>query len=391
MVKGGLTIVSNRLPVTITDQSGGITVERSIGGLATALGSVVGRGHAKWVGWTGLEHSLPPAELRRAGLSENLIPIQPPAKLLRGFYHNFSNRVLWPLMHGMQSVYRPSEKDWESYKEANRRYADAALAAAGPDGIFWAHDYHLLLLPRYLREKGASNRAGLFLHIPFPEPGDWFLLPQAREILENLNQADVLGFQSAHDAENFRECARRIGISEPSCRVGVFPIGVDFEAYNAAPKKPDVKKAVERIRGGALKGKKVIFSLSRLDYTKGLLTQLRAVERFLANHARPEKFVYKLVVAPSREKIDEYRHLKEDLVRLAADINRRLGSKKWQPVDYSYQNIGFRDVTAWYATSEVLLVLPDIDGMNLVTKEYVATRQDDEGMLVISNTIGAAA
>lgn len=389
MVEGGLTIVSNRLPVTITDQSGEIIVGRSIGGLAIALGSVAKRGRARWVGWTGLESTIPAAKLKRAGLPKNLIPVQAPAKLMRGFYDNFSNRVLWPLLHGIRPCYDPSELDWKAYKEANRRFAVAALRATDPGGLLWVHDYHLLLVPRYLAEEGTNNRVGLFLHVPFPTPDKWFALPYAEEILDSLCQADVLGFQSQRDLRNFRSCVRTAGIRKPRCRAEVFPIGVDFEAYSSAPASPAIKLTTRLIREAA-EGRKIIFSLSRLDYTKGILAQLLAAERFLAGTNKREDYVYKLIVAPSRERLDEYQDLRANIDRLVADINHRLGNGRWQPVDYSYRNIGFEDVVSHFSAADVLMVLPDMDGMNLVTKEYIAARQDDKGMLIMTGTTGAA-
>lgn len=389
MVSGGVIVVSNRLPVTIIEKAGSAVVERSIGGLATALASVVGRTGAKWVGWTGLARNLSDKQLKQAGLPDSLLPVQASEPLMRGYYQNFSNRILWPTMHDIRPCYQPTEQDWKSYQAVNRRFAQVASRAAQPGDIIWVQDYHLLLMPKYLRAMGGQNRVGLFLHSPFPSPEYWFALPHAQKMLESLCEADVLGLQTERDVDNFRECARIIGARKYPRFVGAFPIGVDFETYNAAPATPAVREMVV-CNKDAVGGKKIIFSLSRLDYTKGIVAQLLAVERFFADNPEREDFVYKLVVAPSREQVDEYQHLRQTIDRVAADINRRLGNERWQPVDYSYQNIGFEEVTSWYSASDTLLLLPETDGMNLVAKEYIATRQDDNGMLVISNTIGSS-
>jgi trehalose 6-phosphate synthase/phosphatase len=389
MARGDLIVVSNRLPVTVTDKSGRLVIKRSIGGLVTALGGVVRRGQSKWVGWTGLDHVVAAARLRKAGLPEGLMPVQIGPRLLKGFYENFSNRLLWPSMHGIRPSFGPTEQDWKAYQTVNQRFAEAVRRTAQPNDLIWIHDYHLLMMPQYLRDTGQTNRLGLFLHIPFPSPEYWFAMPHAREMLESLCRLDVLGLQAARDIENFNECAKIIGVKQLPALVDAFPIGINFKEYNAAETRIGVKPALRRIARN-LGDKKIIFSLSRLDYTKGTVTQLLAAERFLAENPDREKYVYKLIVAPSREQVEEYRYLRATINRVVRGVNQRLGNERWKPVSYSYRNIGFEEVAAWYLSADTLLLLPEADGMNLIAKEYVATRQAPGGMLVLSESAGSA-
>ncbi len=381
-------MVSNRLPVTIKQRAKGVVIKRSIGGLVTALDSVVRRGHSKWVGWTGLEGILSASKLKHAGLPEYLVPVQAGRRLLKGYYNNFSNRQLWPSMHDIRPCCGATERDWAAYQTVNRRFAEAVRRVSKPEDMIWIQDYHLLMMPEHLRAIGQTNRIGVFLHIPFPTPEYWFALPHAQEMLESLCQANLLGLQTQRDVENFKECVKMVGL-KPAGTVGVFPIGVDYGTYHSGASRPGARRILKRIQK-ATSGKKVVFSLSRLDYTKGIIAQLLAAERFLAGHPDRENFVYKLIVAPSREQVDEYQHLRQTIIRVVKDINRRLGHKEWRPVSYSYRNIGFEEVSAWYALADTLLLLPETDGMNLIAKEYVAARQNDNGMLILSETAGSS-
>lgn len=390
MIEDGLIIVSNRLPVVIKQKGGKVSAERAIGGVATTLDAVARRYKARWVGWSGLPRVLSEAELKEAKLPDDLVPVQARYSLVRRYYDRFSNRLLWPSLHGITNSFVPEAQDWVAFREMNRRFAKAVKAAIhSPDELIWVHDYHLMLVPHYLRQAGVKNRIGFFLHTPFPEAGFMLALPYARQLLKSLSQADVAGFQTARDLDNFRQSLKQMRKRRQPGQSGVFPIGADSKAYSAAASRPSVKSRIQDILRQT-KGKRLIFSLSRLDYTKGIVTQLMAMERFLTEYPRREEVQYRLVVAPSREQLGEYRKLKERIERVVRGINRRLGSPDWKPVDYTYENLGFEDVVAWYKAADVLLLLPEMDGMNLVAKEYIAARKDQPGMLVLSTAMGSA-
>jgi len=390
MTIGGVIIVSNRLPITVTERAGEMIIQRAIGGVATTLDAIAKRYSARWVGSSGLPRVLDDTELAGVKFPDGLIPVQADAELLKGYYDHFANRLLWPSLHGMFTKFRPSVKDWRAFSEMGHRFADAiAQAIHSTDELIWVHDYHLPLVPGYLRKLGVKNRIGFFLHTPFPSPEHMLGLPHIHELLAGLCAADVLGFQTERDVDNFWQCLRVTGADCQPNLVGAFPIGTHFEAYKAAVSRPTVQQLIAK-RREQTKGKRVIFSLSRLDYTKGIVPQLLAMEQFMAAYPKREELVYKLVVAPSREQIDEYKALKAMIDRVAGDVTKRLGNSTWQPIDYSYENLGFEEVVSWYAVADSLLLLPEMDGMNLVAKEYVATRHDDGGALILSKAAGAA-
>lgn len=390
MVEDGLIIVSNRLPIAIKRQAGQITAERAIGGVATTLDAVAKHYRARWVGWSGLPRVLSGSELATAQLPDDLIPVQARYSLVRRYYDRFSNRLLWPSLHGMATTFVPDAKDWKAFRDMNRRFAKTVKASVRSSGeVIWVHDYHLLLLPHYLRQEGVKNRIGFFLHTPFPKPEFMLGVPYARQLMDSLGKADVAGFQTQRDLDNFRQLQKTMRKRRQPGQSGVFPIGTDSQAYSAAKSRANVLRSVKDI-GQITGGKRLTFSLSRLDYTKGIITQLLAMERFLTDYPRREELQYKLVVAPSREQLGEYRNLKKRIERVVNGINKRLGSKTWQPVHYTYENLGFEDVVAWYRSADVLLLLPEMDGMNLVAKEYIAARHDQPGMLVLSTAMGSA-
>lgn len=383
-------IVSNRLPVNVTGRDGELQMQRSVGGLATALASVFEKGNALWIGWPGTKHALTKKQLAELNFPERLVPVAISEKLLHGYYDRLANGALWPVMHGFTPSQKITSADWEAFREVNQRFAKAIQASLGDDDVIWIHDYHLVLVPQMLREAGVKNRIGFFLHTPFP-PGDTLLeWPEHHQLLQSLAMVDVLGLHTARDVSNFRIALAAVGMKmRRGAVVQPFPIGVDYRAYRAAGKVTKVKGYLRRL-GRKFDGKRVILSVSRLDYTKGILQQLDAVSELLEGLKHPERIVYKLIVAPSREDVDEYRRLKQDIDQTVDAINARFGKKGFRPVDFAYRSHGFEEVNAWFRLSDVLLVTPKIDGMNLVIKEYIAARETDRGMVVMSDTIGAA-
>lgn len=388
-MRGRIIVVSNRLPLSIVERDGVLVADRSIGGLATALSSVFAKYEPLWAGWTGIRRILGAEELKQLNLPESIVPVQAPAILIDRYYDRFSNRALWPTLHGLDYGFEPTSADWTAYQDMNVRFANVLEQVLKPDDLVWLHDFHLMLVPKLLRQKSIENRVGFFLHSPFPEPEHFLRLPHARELLESLADVDVLGLQTKRDVDEFWSLYTQEKLPYPPGLVRAFPIGVDYGMYHKARQKVAVVEQAEEIIHEA-KGKHIILSISRLDHTKGILHQLKAVELFLKQQTRPHDYTYILVVAPSRESVPEYQDLKQAIAVEVKRINARLGNFRWKPIKYMYQNINFDQVTAHYLAADTLLLTPFMDGMNLIAKEYVATRADDKSMLVISGTMGAA-
>ena len=390
MGKSKVIIASNRLPVNITEEAGKLVLNRSVGGLATALGSVMDLYPMLWIGWPGLKKKLTKKQLKELRFPDTLVPITITTNLLKGYYDNLSNGMLWPIMHGIKPARLSSKTDWDAMLEVTTRFADAIQQNSDDHDVIWVHDYHLVLLPKMLRDRGVQNRIGFFLHTPFPPAKVLFRWRRYKHMLESLSQVDVLGFQTERDVANFKECLAQAGLKmKQGSVVQAFPIGIDYKAYRAAVKVADVTMYLRKLKN-TLTGKKVILSVSRLDYTKGIIEQLKASEKVIEDYG-PTKVIYKVVVAPSRETVDEYRKLKDDIDETVNTINSRFLEKYGvAPIEFAYRTHGFEELNAWYRSADILLVTPKIDGMNLVVKEYIAARDDERGAIVLSETIGAA-
>lgn len=377
--------------MTVAEDTGKLTLQRSIGGLSTALSTLMSTYPLVWIGWAGTDKRLTEEVLRRLHFPKNLIPIAIEPKLFNRYYNRMSNGVLWPLLHSMEPPDSDQTANWKASQKVTALFANATKATCSAGDLIWIHDYHLALLPAALRGQGVTNRIGFFLHTPFPTPDVFAMWRYHGQLLRSLREADVIGFQTARDVENFHACLRATGIRlRPHTIVQAYPIGIDFKAYRAAIKVGAVSTYLARVRR-RINRKKVILSVSRLDYTKGIIEQLRAVERVLAN-SNPKKLLYRLIVAPSREAIDEYRELKLEIDRTVNEINSRfMQSHGVTPIDFEYRSHGFEELNAWYRAADILLVTPLIDGMNLVVKEYVAARGNYRGIVVLSKTAGAAA
>lgn len=384
-------VVSNRLPVSIIEQADKMTLKRSLGGLATAMGSLTGRYPMLWIGWAGMGRSLSRQQLKLLRFPDTLVPIAISAHLLTRYYDRIANGILWPMLHGIRPSTISQEADWDATQKVVRRFAAIVQENLDEDDVIWIHDYHLMLLPQVLREAGVTQRIGFFLHTPFPSYKVLARAKFAPQMLASLAQVDVLGFQTDRDAQHFRECleAARIKL-RPGAVVKAFPIGIDYSAFRKAARLVMVTRYFESIKALKPRGKKVILSVSRLDYTKGIVAQLKAAA-IAIEHQLPKKVMYKVIVAPSREKQEEYQHLHDEIDQTVAQINDYFQDKYGvKPIDYSYRGFGFEELNAWYRLADVLLVTPVIDGMNLVVKEYIAARHDARGSVVLSNTVGAA-
>jgi trehalose 6-phosphate synthase/phosphatase len=373
--------------VDITETGAGLEIRRSPGGLASAMSRVWDRPGSLWVGWSGMDRSLSLKEFKSLVLGEKLALVNLESDLHRGYYQKFANGSLWPVLHGFEprAMYTPA--DFAAAVAVNERFARCLESILEPDDVIWVHDFHLALLPGILRRRGVRNRVGFFLHVPFPEPGAFAWLPDHSEIARSIAEADVVGMQTPRDVDRWQRYLERVMIAR-AWKAEAFPIGIDYERYNSAcdlPEAHEHRRELDR----RYDGKTVIFSASRLDYTKGIARQLRAVEGLIKSAPNRRELIYKLVVVPSREDLEEYQELKTRTAELVAEINGRYGDSDWQPVDYEYGNLGLEGLAAWYGRADVMLVAPVIDGMNLIAKEYVAAHGDD-GVLVLGRGAGAA-
>src|SRR6266568_10820 len=398
-----LLIVSNRLPITVRLAEGGaVSVEPSTGGLATGMKGPHERLRGLWIGWPGDLERLPDgarrevdrrlAELRLAG-----VPLS--ADEIARYYEGYSNAILWPLFH--YSVARlPNEvSGFDTYEQVNARFADEVAARWQPGDLVWIHDYQLMLVPAMLRERVPDARIGFFLHIPFPSSEIFRLLPQRERLLEGLLGADLLGFHTATYLRHFASAALRlVGATTEvdrlrwqgrEVRMGVFPMGIDAAHFSALASSPEVEELVASHRR---EGHQLLLGLDRLDYTKGIQRRLLAFEALLRAHPELTRKVRLVQVAvPSRENVEAYRDLREEVDALVGRIHGEFATPEWSPIHYLYRGLSQAEIVALYRATDAVLVTPLRDGMNLVAKEFVAARSDGDGVLVLSEFAGAAA
>jgi trehalose 6-phosphate synthase/phosphatase len=396
-----LILVSNRLPVTIRRVGNRLDVQPNPGGVAAGLASVHRELRGRWFGWPG---SIAPGEFKQvaARLEKEFdcYPIVLPHTLARLYYAGFSNGTLWPLFHSFSTYARYSASEWEAYRAVNARFADAIVRALRPNDQLWIHDYHLLLLPRLIRERVPEARIGFFLHIPFPPYDVFRLLPWHKEILQGMLGADLIGFHTYDYARAFLgSLLRDLGLDNRigtivaghrAVQVDVFPLGIDVAKFHSTTIGPAAERSIARLRKGP-EPWKILFSISRLDYTKGIPEALEAFGRFLDVH--PEwrrKITYFLAVVPSRERVAQYARLKRTIDERVGRINSRYSTIAWSPIRYVYRQLDFDELVALYRASDVAIVTPLRDGMNLIAKEYVAAKQEPRGVLILSEMAGAS-
>ncbi len=394
-------IISNRLPVKITQEKNKYELKVSEGGLATGLGSVYKEGDNIWIGWAGLEVPKEDEQQIRNQLSkENLAPVFLTEEEIHLYYEGFSNETLWPIFHYMSTYAQYEQSYWDSYKSVNEKFKDAVLAIAEPDDVIWVHDYQLLLLPGLIREHLPDATIGFFQHIPFPSYELFRLLPWRAELLEGMLGSDLIGFHTYDDVRHFTSSATRILPIQTSANVihkedrnitiDAFPMGIDAEKFSALPttqKVIDIEKEYEEILGDT----KIILSIDRLDYSKGILQRLMAYEKLLIENPKYiEQICLHMIVVPSRDTIPQYRDLRDDIDKMVGNINSRFRTSSWHPIHYFYRSFPIEELSALYNKSQICLVTPMRDGMNLVSKEYIASRTDDTGVLILSEMAGAS-
>ena len=395
-----LVIVANRLPVdrvALPDGSKGWRT--SPGGLVTAIEPVMRANDGVWIGWPGgTDQDLEPFE--HDGLQ--LAPMTMSAADIEGFYEGFSNGTLWPLYHDLVAKPEFHREWWDAYVAVNRRFAERAASLANEGATVWVHDYQLQLVPQMLRDLRPDLRIGFYLHIPFP-PGELFQqLPWRRQILEGLLGADLVGFQMPGGAQNFVRLVRqRVGhkthrdlVYLPdgrTVRARPFPISIDAAGFEEMARSEPVAERSKEIREALGNPRKIFLGIDRLDYTKGIFARLRAFSELIDDgHFDVEDAVFVQVAVPSREQVEQYRILRDEIDRLVGRINGDLGRIGRPAISYLHSSYPREEMAALYRAADVMVVTPYRDGMNLVAKEYVACRFNDDGALVLSEFAGAA-
>lgn len=409
-------VVSNRIPVTITENSkseneesenNSYTYKMSSGGLVTALQGL--KTSFQWFGWPGMSVNNDTDKKQiESDLKSNFncFPIWLSDEIAELHYNGFSNSILWPLFHYHPGEMNFDELAWAAYIEANKMFTEEIFNRVEDGDIVWVHDYHLMLVPSILREKlqntGKNNvRIGFFLHTPFPSSEIYRILPVRTEILQGLLGCDLIGFHTYDYARHFLSSVERIlklptspqGIrfENRDITVGAYPIGIDVDKFLNGLKQEPVKNRVRHLRQKFGEDCKIIVGVDRLDYIKGVPQKLHAFEIFLEQH--PEwigKVILVQVAVPSRGDVEEYQNLRANVNELIGRINGKFGTVEFVPIHFLHKSVTFEELISLYSLSDVCLVSSTRDGMNLVSYEYIACQQKNKGSLILSEFAGAA-
>ena len=394
-------VLANRLPVDrFIAPDGKVSWRTSPGGLVAALEPVMRRKGGAWIGWHGApDEKLQPFD--HDGV--HLVPVELSAREVEEYYEGFSNGTLWPLYHDVIAPPEFHREWWDAYVDVNQRFAERASKVAKRGATVWVQDYQLQLVPSLLRGLRPDLRIGFFLHIPFPPRELFQQLPWRRQILEGLTGADLVGFQLPGAAQNFVRLVReRVGhkthrglIYLPDGRTvtaRAYPISIDAGAFEKLARSESVAARCKEIRESLGSPKHILLGVDRLDYTKGLRQRLRAFGELIRDGSIDvDEAVFVQVATPSRERVGQYRLLRDDIDRLVGRLNGDVGRIGQQPITYLHASYPREEMAALYCAADVMVVTPLRDGMNLVAKEYVACRYNDDGALVLSEFAGAAA
>lgn len=406
-----LVIVAYRLPFKFIKSKDSYKAVQNSGGLVSAILALSenfrknrSATYEKIV-WIGTGDNLPENISRDTFENENfeIVPVRIPPRLNDNYYGGFCNNLIWPLFHYFSSYSVIKDSYYEAYAEANSLFSAEVLKHIKPGDFVWIHDYQLLLLPELIRQKVPDANMGFFLHIPFPSSEIFRLLPRPwrQTIINGMLGADLVGFHTHDYSQHFIKSVKRVTGYE--CRQNIiftphkvvkadaFPIGIDYDRFHSACIGKGVQNEKEKIRK-SLSGQKLVFSVDRLDYTKGLISRLRGFERFLEKFPEwKSRVVFNMVVVPSRDSIDKYKDMKKEIEAIVGQINGRFSKLDWHPIVYQYKSLSFNELVALYEISDIGLITPLRDGMNLVAKEYVASQNENPGVLILSEMAGAAA
>lgn len=398
-----LIIVSNRLPFTVAKRQGELRFQPSVGGLATGLASVAAARPSTWVGWPGIGSDRirgQEDELRLRLAERGCHPVLITERSLETFYSGFCNNTLWPLFHYFVQDAEFSEAAHRAYRRVNDAFCEAVAEVARPGDRVWIHDYHLMLLPKLVRERMPKVEIGVFIHIPFPSFEVFRSLPWREELLEGMLGADLIGFHTHDYVQHFLNSVRYLVGYEPSMsevpvgtrtvKVDAFPMGIDYQRFARAADSRSVARQLATMKR-KVGDRRMILSVDRLDYTKGIPERLEAYDLFLErNPDLHEKVTLVMLAVPSRTRVERYARLKRRVDEIIGRINGKYGNMGWMPVRYMYRSVPFENLVALYRAADVALVTPLRDGMNLIAKEYVAAKGSGDGALVLSEMAGAA-
>jgi len=406
-------IVSNRLPLSIQQDGDGFSFTPSVGGLATGMRSIYKDFGGQWIGWSGIP-SDDLSERQLAAIDEKLVgesckAVHLSSEEINLYYEGFSNNVIWPLFHYFAQYIEYNIEYWDAYQKVNQLFANKVLEVAEEGDTIWVHDYQLLLVPQMIREQKPGVTIGFFLHIPFPSFEVFRILPWRKELISGMLGADVIGFHTYDYERHFFSSVRRLLGYEVSFNQvhmedriilgDAFPMGIDYNKFKSnaelvfrksLPEKSELHKELEKYFLMA-PDRKLILSIDRLDYTKGIPNRIRAFEYFLEKY--PEfrnRITLIMLVVPSRAEVEQYKLLKSEIDELVGRINGRFGRINYTPIWYFYRSLPFENLIELYSSSDVALVTPVRDGMNLVAKEYIASRVNQTGVMVISEMAGVA-
>ncbi|MHC4692280.1 MAG: bifunctional alpha,alpha-trehalose-phosphate synthase (UDP-forming)/trehalose-phosphatase [Planctomycetota bacterium] len=401
---GRVVVIANRLPLNTTRRAGRIHFRPSPGGLAVGLSSVAKSSDGIWIGWPGITSEKlsfkEKEQICTRLFAESCHPVFLSRRQIDRYYQGFCNKTIWPLFHYFprRAVYDRSF--WKTYREVNELFCDEVMKLVKPDDRIWIHDYQLMLLPQLLQERLGHSEIGFFLHIPWPSFEVFRLIPWREEILHGLLGADLIGFHTYDYVRHFLSSVTRIiGLERTFSNISIynrvvkadaFPMGIDYEKYSRAIEDPGVAKEAKKIRRRVGEGK-IILSVDRLDYSKGIIERLEAFDLFLSSNPQYRGKVTLIMVAvPTRTGVEDYKALRNSLEQLVGRVNGEYGTMDYIPVWYLYRSLPFNELTALYNISDVALVTPLTDGMNLIAKEYIAAKTDKPGVLIISEMTGAA-
>ena len=405
-------IVSNRLPLQIKIEKDQLEVTPSVGGLATGLKTVHKEGNGIWIGWSGItQEELNPElekKVEKSILKEQCVAVALTQKDLDLYYYGFTNRTLWPLFHYFIEYTEYSPESWEAYKQVNQKFADKVLEHAEEGDKVWIQDYQLLLVPAMVKAENPELSIGFFNHIPFPSFEIFRIFPKRKELLEGMLGADLIGFHTYDYERHFLSSVKRILSIDVNfnkityknriIKVDSFPMGIDYTKFEQAAldhekmsehEKSEIQKRLDQHLQE--EGVKMILSIDRMDYTKGIPKRIMAFEYFLKKYPEfQEKIRLVMLAVPSRSQVPQYQKLKQETDELVGRINGKFSTVSWTPIWYFYRALPFNNLIDLYTSSDVALITPVRDGMNLVAKEYIATRTQKDGVLILSEMAGAS-
>lgn len=396
-----IIIVSNRLPIKVIKNRNSFEFINSSGGLATGMNSIHSKNDTIWIGWPGIAsdnlNKKTKGELNKFLDKKNFKPVHLNKKEIKDFYYGLSNKSLWPLFHYFIEYSIFDKDNWDSYKSVNNKFAQCIIENYNEGDLIWIHDYQLMLCPKIVRDLIPNSIIGFFLHIPFPSFEIFRIFPWRKELLSGILGSDLVGFHTYNYQRHFLSSVKRIllknvklnrvSVGSRKILVNTFPMGIDFEKFNNAAKMYLTKNALHKSQSSV----KNILTIDRLDYTKGVVQRIKAFEMFLDNYPQYiEKVKLIMLTVPSRENVSDYKNLKKETDEIVGRINGKYSTVNWNPIAYYYRSMPFDQLIELYVTSDVAMITPVRDGMNLVAKEYIATRVNGDGVLILSEMAGAS-